>query len=81
MLNVWDLESGEEVQSISCVFHGPVAAATWISMRQVGDKGFVFGCADGTLHVYRRPGDVSATTTLLVSNTQTVRSQPMILRP
>jgi WD40 repeat protein len=58
MLVIWDLESGNEIQSISCVFHGPVSAATWVSRPQVIEKSFVFGCADGTLHVYRRPGEV-----------------------
>ena len=60
MLVVWDLETGIQFQSISCVYHGPVSASAWISIGQRNDESFVFGCADGTLHVYRRPSEVFA---------------------
>ncbi|TDL24059.1 WD40 repeat-like protein, partial [Rickenella mellea] len=55
-LVVWNLGTGEDIQHISCVVNGAVGAVAWITFGTV-DSAFVFGCADGTLHVYRRQCD------------------------
>ncbi|THH06092.1 hypothetical protein EW146_g9717 [Bondarzewia mesenterica] len=56
---IWNLRTGENMQEINCVFHGPVAAITWIDLGAGDRKAFVFGCADGTLHLYWR-GDINS---------------------
>ncbi|KLO04610.1 WD40 repeat-like protein, partial [Schizopora paradoxa] len=53
---VWNLTTGELVQSIQCPFNGAISAVVWIHLRDTKDTCFVFGCADGSLHVYRRKG-------------------------
>ncbi|KAH9928230.1 WD40-repeat-containing domain protein [Amylocystis lapponica] len=54
ILRIWNLESGELMQEMSCYFHGPIGAITWVDLGEGLDKAFVFGCGDGTLHVYAR---------------------------
>ena len=42
-LAVWDLRTGEELQTVSCAFHGPISCMVWISSEVIS---FAFGCAD-----------------------------------
>jgi hypothetical protein len=51
-LIIWNLTTGEKLQEISCVFHGPISASTWIQLGDGDQRFFVFGCADGTIHLY-----------------------------
>ena len=51
---VWNLLTGELVQSIHCPFNGAISAVVWVCLRDTHDFSFVFGCADGSLHLYRR---------------------------
>ena len=55
-LAVWDLRTGEELQTISCVFHGPISCIVWISREEREVILFAFGCADGSVHIYQRHG-------------------------
>jgi hypothetical protein len=45
--------TGEKMQEVSCNFHGPVTSIAWMPLTE-GNLVFVFGCVDGSLHVYRR---------------------------
>jgi WD40 repeat protein len=51
---IWDLESGSEVQSISVRFHGPVSVTGWLEVSR--GRGIAFGCADGSIFIYRQVG-------------------------
>jgi hypothetical protein len=51
---IWDLLTGEKVQVLSCAFSGPVGALVWIPETPGLAPGFAFGCADGSIHIYRR---------------------------
>ncbi len=51
---VWNLTTGEVTQKIPCVYHGPISAVVWININDSLEPAFVFGCADGTLHLYKR---------------------------
>ncbi|KLO04860.1 WD40 repeat-like protein, partial [Schizopora paradoxa] len=53
---LWNLATGERVQTISCPFNGAISAVIWVQLRESNDLCFVFGCADGSLHLYRRHG-------------------------
>lgn len=53
-LMVWNVETGEKMQEISCVFHGPVISICWIDVGKGDNLAFVFGCADGNLHLYHQ---------------------------
>ncbi|KLO04592.1 WD40 repeat-like protein, partial [Schizopora paradoxa] len=53
---LWNLATGERVQTISCPFNGAISAVIWVQLRESNDLCFVFGCADGSLHLYRRYG-------------------------
>jgi WD40 repeat protein len=55
-LIVWSLQSGEPVQEILCRFNGAIGAICWISPES-NEASFVFGCADGSIHVYRRENE------------------------
>ncbi|KAF8871220.1 WD40-repeat-containing domain protein, partial [Infundibulicybe gibba] len=52
-LAVWDLGSGKRIQIISVIFNGPVSAATWtpLAANSLAET-FIFGCSDGSLHMY-----------------------------
>jgi WD40 repeat protein len=50
---IWDILTGEKVQVISCAFHGPIGALTWIPQKPGLALGFAFGCADGSIHLYQ----------------------------
>jgi hypothetical protein len=52
-LIVWNLQTGEAVQEIFCRFNGAIGAICWFS-SQPNQASFVFGCADGSIHVYRQ---------------------------
>jgi WD40 repeat protein len=49
---IWNNLTGEKVQVITCAFHGPIGALTWISKLPGLAPGFVFSCADRSIHVY-----------------------------
>lgn len=51
---VWDILTGEKVQVIRCAFHGPIGALAWIPQKPGLAPGFIFGCADGSIHLYQR---------------------------
>lgn len=60
-LVLWNLQTGEKVQTVLCPFHGPIGAVAWVNLGR-DSSGFVFGCADGSLHLYQRSDrNVSAT--------------------
>lgn len=52
MVKIWNLISGKAKQEISCAFHGPIGAIAWVDLGEGLDRAFVFGCCDGTLHLY-----------------------------
>ena len=52
---VWNAMTGEKMQVISCVYHGPIGSLVWITQRPGLSPGFAFGCADGSIHVYQCP--------------------------
>ncbi|TDL17607.1 WD40 repeat-like protein, partial [Rickenella mellea] len=56
-LILWNVQTGEELQNISRPFSGPISAICWITLGLDNDPGFVYGCADGSLHIYRRKED------------------------
>lgn len=51
---VWNLTTGEATQKISSVYHGAISATIWISINDSSEPAFVFGCADGSIHLYMR---------------------------
>ena len=51
---VWNLQTGESIQVVSCAFNGAVSAIAWIKTEDTDELSFVFGCADGSLHIYQR---------------------------
>ncbi len=54
-LMVWRLETGERLQDIDLAFHGSISTICWVEFDDVGpNRAFIFGCVDGTLHVYRK---------------------------
>jgi WD40 repeat protein len=58
---LWNLETGEILQEISCPHTGFVTAACWITTMRSEAKAFAFGCADGSIHIYTLDrGDVSS---------------------
>ncbi|OBZ68261.1 hypothetical protein A0H81_12041 [Grifola frondosa] len=50
---VWNLRTGEKLQEIHCTFNGPISAIAWLG-TSVTNNTFIFGCADGSLHLYQR---------------------------
>lgn len=59
-LNIWNLKTGELTQTISNIFCGSIGAISWIELENTAIKAFAFGCADGSIHIYRRkPSQVS----------------------
>lgn len=53
---IWNFDTGEKLQVISCAFNGPVASLIWIPHRPGINNGigFAIGSADGTVHIYQR---------------------------
>ena len=52
---VWRLDTGERLQDLSVAADGPISSICWIETGELGpNRVFVFGCADGVLHVYRK---------------------------
>jgi WD40 repeat protein len=41
-----------ETQRITCLFNGPISSSSWINVPSA--RAFCFGCADGTILVYRQ---------------------------
>ncbi|GBE85543.1 hypothetical protein SCP_0800600 [Sparassis crispa] len=54
VLKIWSLRSGEQWQEIFCTFHGPIGAIAWVDLGGGLDRAFVFGCGDGSIHLYVR---------------------------
>lgn len=48
---VWDMKCANLLQSINRSFNGPVLAVAWLQPDDEGRNTFVFGCADGYLHL------------------------------
>ena len=65
---VWDILTGEKVQVICCVFHGPIGALAWIPSKHDLAPGFAFGCADGSIHLYQRVESSVCDHILLINN-------------
>jgi WD40 repeat protein len=53
---IWNVSTGLLKQNLSCVFHGPITAMAWIDEGENHAQAFAFGCADGSIHIYRRTG-------------------------
>lgn len=51
---VWNVKTGELSQKINCAYHGPISAISWIHLDDLSEPPFVFGCADGSLHLYKK---------------------------
>ena len=51
-LVVWNLSTGEMMQTILCPFFGSVSAIVWLPAMPGLGHGFAFGCADGSIHIY-----------------------------
>jgi WD40 repeat protein len=57
---LWDLETGAQLQDISCPFNGPITVAVWLPAAQGTATAFAFACADGSIHIYvQHPCQVS----------------------
>ncbi|KAJ3526427.1 hypothetical protein NMY22_g10170 [Coprinellus aureogranulatus] len=57
LLIVWDLLSGQALQIVKAALHGPIQSALWVySSRGSCPTGLLFGCADGTVHYYKKEG-------------------------
>ncbi|KZP07475.1 WD40 repeat-like protein [Athelia psychrophila] len=48
-LVVWNLLTGERIQDIDCAFNGQISCSVWVDTKET----FVFGCADGSIHLYK----------------------------
>lgn len=53
-LVVWNLSTGEMMQTIRCPFFGAISAIVWLPAMPGLGHGFAFGCADGSIHIYTR---------------------------
>ena len=51
-VKIWNVQSGELKQEIRCVFHGSIGSVAWVDLGCGLYQAFVFGCSDGTLHLY-----------------------------
>ena len=51
-LVVWNLSTGEMMQTIPCPFFGAVSAIVWLPAMSALSHGVSFGCADGSIHIY-----------------------------
>jgi WD40 repeat protein len=65
---VWDTLTGEKVQVIHCAFHGPIGALVWVPQKPSLASGFAFGCADGSIHLYKRVESSVSDRVLLVDD-------------
>ena len=52
LLVLWNADTGEQIQEISCPFNGPITSIVWLPMQQGAAQAFAFGCSDGSLQVY-----------------------------
>jgi hypothetical protein len=52
LIVLWNLDTSEILQEISCPYTGFVTAACWITTMRSETNAFAFGCADGSIHVY-----------------------------
>jgi len=50
---VWNTLTGEKMQVISTVFHGPIGALVWVPQQPGMSLGFAFGCTNDSIHVYQ----------------------------
>ena len=54
-LSVWKIATGEQMQTVASIFFGPVTTIAWVEYGNIGaNRAFVFGCEDGSLHMYRK---------------------------
>ena len=53
-LVVWNLSTGEMMQTIRCPFFGAISAIVWLPAMPGLGHGFAFGGADGSIHIYTR---------------------------
>ncbi|KAF7983513.1 hypothetical protein HWV62_21850 [Athelia sp. TMB] len=51
-LMIWNITTGERLQDIDCAFNGQISCITWTDTT----RAFVFGCGDGSVHLYRWSG-------------------------
>ncbi|OBZ70602.1 hypothetical protein A0H81_09014, partial [Grifola frondosa] len=51
---IWNLTTYEKMQEVKCLFNGPVSIVHWMGTENCGGMSFIFGCADGSLHIYQR---------------------------
>ena len=51
-LVVWNLWTGEMMQTIHCPFFGATSAIVWLPAMPGLCHGFAFGCANGSIHIY-----------------------------
>jgi len=65
---VWNAMTGEKMQVISCVFHGPIRSLVWITQRPGLSPGFAFGCANGSIHIYQCPESSVCDNALAIDN-------------
>jgi hypothetical protein len=55
-LIVWNLQTAEIAQEFNCSFNGPITCIVSFQLKDSEVVIFVFGCVDGSLHVYRQAG-------------------------
>jgi hypothetical protein len=60
-LCLWSLQTGKLLQKIDLALHGAISAGIWLEAdgSDIADQ-FVIGCADGSLNVYQRKGDLAS---------------------
>ncbi|KAH7903271.1 WD40-repeat-containing domain protein, partial [Hygrophoropsis aurantiaca] len=74
---IWNLHTGELLQEMECMFEGPVSAMKWITPRESRGSAFIFGCADGTLHLYQRTSESSLFSFLSLTKAHTGEIQSL----
>ncbi|KLO04086.1 WD40 repeat-like protein, partial [Schizopora paradoxa] len=51
---IWNIKTGEAVQKINKAYHVVISSIVWIVLNDSTEPAFVFGCADGSLHLYKK---------------------------
>ncbi|KZP30002.1 WD40 repeat-like protein, partial [Athelia psychrophila] len=46
---IWNILTREILQDIDCAFNGQISCSVWMDTT----RSFVFGCGDGSVHLYR----------------------------
>lgn len=52
---LWNINTGTKLQDIACSIHGAIITSVWITNSQGNVSAFTFGCADGSIQVFRHP--------------------------